>query len=144
MNKTLLQKIISETIKEVLAEANIKENIFDDDENKVKPEEISQVVDFLNSPENWLAAADAVSHGRGKEEDLIDFVKIHEPFNRWSWNKVKDAIETADANNLLGEFRTKRTIAENVLKAISSVVSEIDRGDVELQQSAAVDDLKKK
>jgi len=143
MNKKQLQKIIQEAIGEVLGTVE-EASPFDTDESQVRPDEVAQVTDFLNSPENWQAAADFVSQRSGKEEDLVDFVKIHEPFTRWDWKKVKSAIDTADAQHAIGESKSKIKLLKTIKEAVASAVSEVDRGDIELQNSVNIDDLKKK
>ena len=107
-------------------------------ESFVRQGDLKGLVNWLESPENWEAAANAVGVS-GKEDDLVNFVKAHREFSDWSWGDVKDAIDQANEMNLMESlklFYGKNKLLNEIKKTIKDG---FDRGDAELHKSVTSD-----
>lgn len=136
MNKKTLQETIAKAVQESFKDLN--------DRVLIKSGDIQGLVSWLDSSDNWEAAAKAVSMGRGNEDDLVNFVKAHREFDDWSWGQVKDSIDQANDMNLMEHFKVKMKIVRIVECAYEAHLAEIDRGDTALGQSADFEKLRNK
>lgn len=115
----------------------------------IRANDITGMVNWLDDPSNWEAAATAVSTNKDpKEKDLVDFLKAHREFDDWSWGEVEAALQTADQKNLIESFHKaieKQKLSEQIAQAITDA---FDYGDWELNATAkmetAIENLKKK
>lgn len=110
-------------------------------EGMIPAGDIQGLVNWLEAPENWTAAANAVSlTGAGEVKDLTNFVKAHREFGDWSWEDVMNAIEQADERNLMESVYSK--INKHVLKEEiqKSITDAFDRGDWDLFNTAKLED----
>jgi hypothetical protein len=109
--------------------------------NRIKSGDIYGVIDWLDAPENKLAAADAVSFEKGKPSDLVNFMIAHDEFKDWTPRELETAIEVASENDLMEtkfSFKSKMNkqllekIIENQIRAVlKEGVTKVSVGEVE-------------